>query len=491
MSAPGLPDPSATLARHRRRVLVVTGIGAFMGPLDVTIVALGLPRIGDALSLSFSGAVWVQAAYLFTYALALLPAGRVADQWGRMRVWRLGVVVFAVASLVAGLATSSWWLIGARLVQGFGGAMLAATATALVTAAFPPGERGRALGLNVMSTYLGLSTGPLLGGVLVAALGWRSVFLVNVPVAVIGLAVARGLRDVPQHPGRPRIDVRSAVVLAAGLGGVMVGLSFAPLWGWTSARAVGLVLGGLVLLAAFTVLQSRGEDPLLDLAILRGNRVVAFGSAAALLNYTAMFGSISLTAVLLEIVGGRSPIHSGLIMVVQPLLMVVLSPFAGRLSDRIGSRLLATGGMVLVAAGLAVLAMVPADVPAAAVVPGMATVGVGMAMFSSPNVSAVMGGARGPQLGIVSALLATMRTLGQSLSLALLGGLAAVHLGAAGAAVVLLGKAEGAAHAGEYLAGYRVAMAAGAGIALVGALLSSARGPADVPAGRVEVAREV
>ncbi len=483
------PTPAAHSMEERRwRVLAVTGAGAFMGPLDVTVVALALPAMGRALNLSFSAAIWVQAGYLLAYTLTLVPAGRIADHWGRLRVWRIGLVVFAVASLMCGLAPGPAWLLAWRAVQGIGGGILAATSTALVTSVFPPHQRGRALGLNVTALYLGLATGPLIGGLIVEHAGWRWIFLVNIPIAALALLGSLGLHEGRLAHGRIGLDPAGAALLGGGLAGVMIGLTFAPLWGWTSTQALGLMGAGAAALVGFALVELRVRTPLLDLEMFRRSRVFAFGSAAALLNYTAMFASISLTAVLLEVVGGRSPAGAGLIMVAQPAVMVALSPFAGRLSDRVGSRALASGGMVLVAAGLVVLASVPSSLPTGWVMAGLAITGLGMAGFSSPNTSAVMGSAERRRLGVAAAVLATMRSLGQSLSLAVLGALAAAPLGAAGARALLLGADVGGG-SGTYLDGYRLAMGVGAVIALVGAGFSLARGPV-APAGASEV-REV
>ncbi len=464
------------LEDRRWRVLLIAGIGAFMGPLDVTVVAVALSSMGDTLSLTFSGALWVQTGYLLSYALVLIPAGRIADQWGRLRVWRAGVVVFAVASLGAGLAPAAEAMIAWRLLQGVGGGLLAATGTALVTAVFPARERGRALGLNIMALYLGLSLGPLVGGLLVDHAGWRWIFLVNVPVGIVALLLAAPLHEPRPRAGRPRLDPLGGAALAAALAMLLVGLTFAPLWGWGSAAAVGLMAAGVLAAVAFVLVERRVSDPMVDLTLFARSRIFALGNAAALLNYTAAFGCIALTAVLLELAGGHSPTRTGVIMLAMPVVMVCLSPVAGRLSDHIGSRALASGGMFIIAAGLGVLATLPGDLPVGRIVAGLALVGLGLAAFSSPNTSAVMGAAPREAYAVAAAVLAMMRTLGQSLSLAILGSIAATALGAAGAGV-LMGAAAPPGSAAAYVDGYRLAMGVAAAIAVLGGCLSLARGP--------------
>lgn len=461
-------------------MLTVAGLGAFMGPIDVTVVAVALPALGAALGLSFTAALWVQAGYLLSYALALIPVGRLADQWGRLRVWRLGVLVFALGSLGAGLAPGAEVLIVSRLVQGVGGGMLAATAAALVSAAYPPQRRGQALGLTIMAIYLGLSVGPLVGGLLIEAADWRAIFLVNLPVAGVALLIAAPLTEPRPRAGRPSLDPLGTLTLGVALVGLLVGVSFGPLWGWGSPRVVWLLAAGALASALFPVTQLRGRAPLLELGLFRRSRLYALGNLAALLNYTAAFGCIALTAVLCDVVAGRPPIETGLILVGQAGVMAVVAPLAGRLSDAIGSRALASGGMLVLAAGLLVLALLPAGVPLWHLLAGLVLVGAGMGLFSSPNTAAVMGAAPRDDYGVASAVLALMRTLGQSLSLAVLGSIAAGALGPAGADV-LVGASRGGVGAGAYLDGYRAAMAVAAGIALVGAALSLGRGRRSTP----------
>ncbi|HMM49127.1 MAG TPA: MFS transporter [Miltoncostaeaceae bacterium] len=463
------------LEDRRRRVLLIASLGSFMGPVDVSVVAVALPDLGDALGLSLSAALWVQAGYLFSYALALIPIGRLADQWGRIAVWRLGVAVFVIGSLGAGLAVNDPMLIAWRLFQGVGGGMLSATATAMVSAVYPASMRGRALGITIAALYLGLSLGPLIGGLLVQHAGWRWIFLVNVPLGALALAVAAPLREARPRAGRPTLDPLGNTFLGIALVGLLVGVTFGPLWGWSSTRVIALLVTGAVFTVAFLLVEGRVRAPMIDLSLFRRSKIYGFGNGAALLNYTAIFGCISLTALLMELVGERSPTHTGMVLIIQPACMVAVTPLAGRLSDRIGSRELASGGVGGIAGGLAALAILPAGLPMGHLAAGLVMVGVGMGMFSSPNTSAVMGAAPRADYGVAAAVLGLMRTLGQSFSLAILGAIAAAPLGAAGADV-LAGSRDADVPVGMFLDGYRAAMATAAVIALVGSGFSLARG---------------
>jgi EmrB/QacA subfamily drug resistance transporter len=454
-----------------------------MAPLDGSIVSVALPVMSPDVRLTFAAAMWVQAAYLLTIAVLLIPLGRLADQHGRVRFYLLGIIVFTIGSLLAALSMNGPWLIGSRIVQGVGGALMVVTSAAIVTAVFPPQERGRALGVNVMAVYIGLSVGPPLGGLLVDALGWRWIFLINLP---IGLAVfiwgAMMLPRAERVENAPRVDYAGAALLAVFLICLLVPLTFAPQWGWAEPATVGLLLLSAAALVAFVAVERRATDPVLELDLLVHNRLFAAANLAALLNYMALYAISVLTAIHLEIVQGLSATATGLLILSQPLLMAALSPFSGRLSDRIGSRVLTTGGMVTIAAGMVLLAAMPDEAPVWQVAAYLGLVGLGMAAFSAPNASAIMGSVRRDQLSVASAMMGTMRTAGQSLSVALLGGIAASQLGDLGSRLLFThGDAGGAsalaARAVEgYAQGYRYAMLAGAALAVVGAFVSLTRG---------------
>ncbi|BDU76871.1 MFS transporter [Mesoterricola sediminis] len=460
---------------RRWALLALTSVGAFMAPLDGSIVAVALPRMGPALHLSYGASLWVQAAYLLAMAVTLIPLGRLADRAGKVRFYLAGVVVFTVGSLAAALATSGATLVAARVVQGVGGSLLSATSAAIVTGAFPPHERGRALGINVMAVYAGLSVGPPLGGFLVDHLGWPWIFLVNLPVGLVTLLWGWALLPRREASGaRPgQADLGGALLMALLLSALIVPLTFSSEWGFHAPRTWGLLATVPLLLAAFLAREARVPEPILDLGLLRRNRLFASANLAALLNYCALYAVSVLTAVQLQLVMGHPARTAGWVMMGQPVMQACLSPVAGRLSDRVGSRSLATAGMLLVALGMAGLALLGRGAGLGAVVAALAVVGLGMAAFSAPNTSAIMGSVDRRQLGLAGAFLPTMRVTGQALSVALLGGIAASRLGPGGWKALLRHASTGAADAFAW--GYRAAMLTGALLAVLGAVASLQR----------------
>ena len=504
------PRPAAAeteLGRHRWRVLVLGSIGMFMGTLVTTVVAVALPVLGPALQLSYSEALWVQAAYVLTMSVFLIPVGRLADRHGLMRFYLIGLAIFAVFSIACSLAFSGPFLIAARSLQGAGAAFMAATSPALVTAVFPPEERGRGLGLNAMAGYLGLMAGPPIGGLIVGHASWRWIFLINVPLAIITLvngwfllgaerrdraaarersAAERGVEGQPAPAAAgagpatgigASLDWAGTALLGLLLVSLLVPLISVPFWGWQSPLTLGLLAAFVVFLVAFIVVESRVRDPLLDLDLVRKNRVFAAGTSATFLNYAAIYGVTTLTAVFLQIVQGYSPQQAGLILLIQPLFMVGLSPVFGRLSDSVGSRVLATAGMLLAAAGMLQLGLLPTPCPAWRVLLALGFVGIGLAAFSAPNTSSVMGSVKRSELSLASGFLGTMRTTGQGVSIALLGAIAASSLGATGGRVLFLGEEASEGAAAAFSNGYSAAMLVAAGLAVAGALVSLVQGP--------------
>jgi EmrB/QacA subfamily drug resistance transporter len=398
---------------NRRTVLFVSTAAAFLTPFMGSSLNIALPTIGREFSMTAVALGWVATSYLLAAAIGLVPFGRIADMTGRAAIFTWGSLVYASASALSTVAGSAAFLLITRALQGLGGAMVMSTGVAILTSAYPPGDRGRVLGINVSSTYLGLSLGPVLGGFLTQNLGWRSIFWLNAicGLTVFVLAVTK-LRDENHEPQKERFDIPGAILLGLALTGIMLGLSRLP-----KPAGVGLLAGGLVCLAGFIRVERSSPAPLLDIALFSSNAVFAFSNLAALINYSATAAVGFLLSLYLQEVKGLSPQKAGLVLIAQPVMMALFSPLAGRLSDRIEPRYLASAGMGLSVLGLGLLAVVgsPTAVPLVSAV--LVVLGLGFALFSSPNTNAVMSSVGRNRYGIASATLGTMRFTGQMLSM--------------------------------------------------------------------------
>lgn len=311
------------MQRRRWRVLIIASVGVFMATLDSSIVAVALPVIGPHLHLTYSQALWVQAAYILVITVLVIPVGRLAQRHGLMRVYALGVLLFGLFSVMAALSIDGLFLVMARVLQGVGGALLLTTSAAIVTAAFPPGERGRALGFNVMAGTIDYTLGPPVGGLIVTYLGWRWIFLLNAPVAVATLLGGWDLLGAERRDrtaerlrtgirtGGGRIDTLGAALLGMLLAALFVPLIFSPLWGWANGRTIGLLAAAAVLIVVFVLVEGRVEDPVLDPLLFRRNRVFAGANTASVLYHAATYGVTIFTAVFLEVVQGTRPSGPG------------------------------------------------------------------------------------------------------------------------------------------------------------------------------------
>ncbi len=468
-----------TDASYRRVVLFVTTLGAFMTPLDGSIVSVTLPSIAAGLKMGYAEVIWVPVAYLLCLATLLLTFGRLSDVKGRKFFFIFGFSLFTVASVLCGLSQNGGQLILFRGIQGVSAAMVGATSTAIVTEAFPRRKRGRALGVNTMAVYIGLSAGPTLGGFLVQALGWRPIFYVNVPIgiAVVSIATVRLHESAVDRSRSERFDLLGAASFTGGLSLLLLGLTLGGGIPWTEPFILGALLGGLGLLALFLLVElRRGKGALLDLGLFRGNSLFAAANLSALLNYTAFFAVSFFISFYLQRVMSYTPAEVGLILISMPVPMALLSPISGWLSDRFGSRLFASVGMGLICAALLLLSQLDLGSPLLYVFMGLFILGVGMGLFSAPNTSSVMGSVKKQQLGVASGTLSTMRFVGQSLSLAIMGAVAATVI-PPDVLVAIFGGAGGQPVSAEiFIQGLSRVFFVGAAIALAGAFTSMVRG---------------
>ena len=459
-----VPQGTEREQRTAERVALLVALpSAFLTPFMVSASNIALPAISRDLAMPAVELSWVSTAYLLAAAVSLVPFGRLADIVGRKRVLAAGLVVYTVSSLLCALAPSGALLIASRVLQGIGGAMTFATNIAILTSVFAPERRGSALGSSVASTYLGLSLGPVLGGFIVQSLGWRSVFAASVPVGVAALSVLLWkLRGEWAEARGESFDLVGSVLFMGALAVMMYGVSRLP-----AAAGIVLVAAGLLGIAGFAAWELRVAHPALNMALFLHNRTFALSNVAALINYSATYTVGFFLSLYLQYVRGLSPREAGLVLLAQPLLMAGFSPVTGRLSDRIEPRVLASSGMGLTVIGLGLLGFVSRETPLSYVVASLALLGLGFALFSSPNTNAVMSSVERRQYGIASATLGTMRLVGQMLSM--------------GVAVLLFALLMGnvqitSGHYDAFLTVLRTGFPLFAGLCMVGVWASLARG---------------
>ena len=409
----------------RTSALIAATLAAFLTPFMSSAVNVALPTIGREFQMDAVALSWIATSFLLSAAIFLVPCGRLGDIFGRKRLFLYGTIIYAASSLACALSMSGLMLIGFRVVQGVGGAMIFGTGVAILTTLFPPGERGRVLGINVASTYLGLSLGPFVGGYLTYLFGWRSIFfsvlVPGIPVIVFVLAKVKG--EWYGTKGE-RFDIPGGLVYACALIGLMYGFSQLP-----GYLAWGLIVAGVVSFIVFVRIEGKVASPLLDLRLFRENVVYALSNLAALINYSATFAVTFLLSLYLQYIRGLDPQHAGMIIIAQPAMMTLLSPLAGRLSDVIEPRIVASTGMGLTALGIALLSFLGKDTPVWYIIGVLLLLGSGFAFFSSPNTNAVMSSVEKRWLGVASATLGTMRLTGQMLSMGIAMLVFAVQMG--------------------------------------------------------------
>ena len=400
-------------ANARNTALFIAILAGFLTPFDLSAVNIALPSIAEEFSMDAIQMGWVSTAYLLASAVFLVPFGRIADIYGRKKVFAAGLSIFTLASLLMVFAPSALVVILLRVLQGFGSAMIFGTAVAILTSVTPPENRGKTLGIYTTSVYLGLSMGPFLGGILTGVLGWRSIFYVNIPIGILAVAMIALYLDGEWADCRgERFDLGGAIQYGLTLICVMYGFSLLP-----DREGIILVIAGTVMLVVFVAREFRISYPLWDIRMFAKNRVFLFSNLAALINYGATFAVTFFLSLYFQYNLGFSPEHAGLVLVVQPVAMALVSSTAGRLSDRIEPGKIASAGMALSALSLVLLAFTGSDTPLWAFIGILIIFGIGLGIFSSPNTNAVMGAVERSCYGVASGTLGTMRLAGQMLSM--------------------------------------------------------------------------
>lgn len=397
----------------RSAILLLTTIASFLVPFMTSSITVALPAIGDSYNMNVIALGWVSTAYMLASASLLVPFGKIADMYGRRRVFVFGVIVFTVGSVLSAVSVSGPMLLISRAVQGIGGAARFSTAIAILTSAYPGAERGRVLGINTASVYLGLSLGPVLGGLITENIGWKSIFTICSGLSLLVLiATLWKLKGDQVERSNEKFDLTGSIVYAFALVLVMYGVSLLP-----SENSIWLIAGGVITGVLFLWWETKSKSPMLDLRMFRQNRAFTFSNLAALVNYSGTWSVSFLLSLYLQYARGLDPETAGLILISSPAVQAIFSPLAGRLSDRIEPRLLASAGMVITGVGIGMLGFITASTSDVYIIMCLVLLGFGFALFSSPNTNAVMGSADRQFYGIASATLATMRQMGMMVSM--------------------------------------------------------------------------
>lgn len=398
---------------NKNILLLLVILTSFVNPFLGAAVNIALPKIADSLRMDAIAMSWVSMSFLLSSAVFLVPMGKVADIAGRKRVFLLGNIILTLASLLCAVSQTALMLIVSRVIQGIGASMVFGTAMAIVTSAFPPHERGKAIGISVSSVYLGLSVAPILGGFLTQYLGWRSLFYVTVPVSLfVVAATVRYIKVEWAEAKGERFDYIGSAIYVVFMSILMVGFTKLP-----DRMAVLSAVVGLVGLVGFVMVELRSKLPVLDISLFKNNRVFALSNLAALINYAATFAIGFLLSLYLQYVKGMPPRDAGLLLVAQPLMMTIFATFSGRLSDRYSSNILSSIGMAIIVVGLFLLTIIDINTTNGYIIFCLMILGMGFGIFSSPNTNSIMGAVEKRYLGIASATVSTMRLTGQMFSM--------------------------------------------------------------------------
>jgi EmrB/QacA subfamily drug resistance transporter len=408
-------NPNNTVDKDKLKIvaLLVASIASFFTPFMGSSVNIALPAIGldfgaDAVLLN-----WVTNAFLLSAAIFAVPFGRIADIHGMKKIFTYGMIIFTIASIFCAISPSSFYLILSRLLQGIGTAMIFVTGLAIITSVYPPQQRGKAIGINIAAVYVGLSLGPVLGGLMTEYLGWRSLFLLMVPfgILVISLVIWK-LKDEWAASRGEKFDLQGSILYCLMLFLIMYGFADLP-----NILGIVMLVLGIVGLLSFIMWELKVDSPVFNVRLFSQNKTFTYSSLAALINYSATFAVTLLLSFYLQYVRDLDPHVAGLILVSQPIVMAITAPVAGRLSDRFNARHIAAIGMATVTLGLATFILLDGNTPISDIIIGLVILGLGFGLFSSPNTNVIMGSVQRKFYGVASATVSTMRLIGQTMSI--------------------------------------------------------------------------
>lgn len=412
---------------NKRTVLLVATIASFLTPFMASSINVALPQIANELLVNAILLSWITTSFLLTSAIFAVPFGRIADIYGMKRIFILGIIIFTIATFLASISPSVEFLIFARVLQGVGSAMIFVTGLALITSVYPPHEMGGAIGINVTAVFIGLVMGPVLGGLLTQYLGWRSIFYLTVPLGIlVTLLVFWKLKGIEFAECKgEKLDLIGSLFYGISLLLILVG--FSEITGFIGKL---MLILGIISLIGFVIWELRVEHPVLEMRLFFKNRKFAFSNLAALISFTGTFAVVFLLSLYLQYIKGLDPRAAGLILAVQTLCMALMSPIAGRLSDKYESRILASIGMGMITTGLIIFSFLRADTSFYMIIVSLVLLGLGYGVFSTPNTHAVMNSVKRKYFGVASATVSTMRIVGQTLSMGLVLVIFSIYVGA-------------------------------------------------------------
>lgn len=404
---------NGTIKANKQVTIWAASLSSFLGAFMGSSTNVALPSIGSEFNMGAISLSWIATSYLMTAAVFLVPFGKLADMIGRKKIFLWGMILYTVSSALIGFSYSGTMLILSRALQGVSSAMIFATGMAIIISVFPLGERGKALGISVGAVYLGLSVGPLIGGLITQSLGWRYLFWLNIPFGMlISALIAFGLHGDWVEISGSRFDYLGSLLLGVALVMPIAGLSMLP-----STMGILFVICGLLGFVTFVIWEKKTAEPLVQLEMFTKNRVFSYSSLAALINYSTTAGVSFLLSLYLQYIKGLSPREAGLVMVSQPIVQTIFAPIAGSLSDKIQPRTVASMGMGMTLAGMILLTFLGPTSSLLFIIVCCAFLGFGIALFSSPNTNAIMSSVEKQYLGVASAIVGTMRLIGQMLSM--------------------------------------------------------------------------
>ena len=409
----------------KRTVLLVATFAAFLTPFLGSAVNLALPSIGKDLDANAISLGWVISSFILSSAIFLLPFGRLADIVGRKKIFSIGILLFTISTFLIIFSQSITSLIVLRIFQGVSSAMIFGTSLAIITSVFQPGERGKAMGINITAVYLGLSCGPVIGGLLTQYLGWRSIFAFLVPFGIISFVlINRKIKTEWAESAGEKFDWYGSVIYGIALSSFMYGFSKLP----SSVGWICIVIGVLMAFL-FLFVEKKITNPVFDIGLIIRNRVFAFSGMAALIHYSATSATGFFISLYLQYLKGLDARTAGLIMISQPIAMTLLSPVAGKVSDKKNPGVIASIGMGLTAAGLILLCFIKETTPNYLIVLLLIMMGIGFGLFSSPNSNAIMSSVEKRHLGVASGVVGTMRMVGQMMSMGIAMMLISLYIG--------------------------------------------------------------